>query len=89
MRPSMVGTREQTVTSSRVIWAATSAASKVPSGASTEVTGDVGGETYTFVPDVQHGEFLGSDEGVVPNEDQFADYGFVYGGNAASFLTSF
>ncbi|MGQ9590843.1 MAG: hypothetical protein ACUVYA_11170 [Planctomycetota bacterium] len=52
-------------------------------GSTTEVTGSVGGQTYTFVRDIAFGTFLGTRTDVVPNEDLFADYGTTTGGNVA------
>lgn len=52
-------------------------------GSTTEVTGAVGGQTYTFVPDVAFGSFLRTRTDVVPNQDIFAAYGHTLGPNAA------
>jgi len=52
-------------------------------GSSEELTGTVNGETYTFVPDVAYGGFLGTDTTVIPNENQFAGYGYTSGQNPA------
>ena len=51
-------------------------------GGADEVAGSVNGETYTFVPDVAFNGFLGTNTGVIPNENLFAAYGFIAGDNA-------